>query len=290
MKLTAHTWSSAPSRARVSCSAGMVRRRLPRVRGDVAHLYPDPPDDGVRVVGPAFGGVVTSGDLSSWYARRVDRRVLADRRTGPPHRTAALGGDRVVTTEVIGGVRQLGGEVAGVGAQARPSGHLARQRRERPVEQVASAGTYVVVAGHQIRGHHNPGLRPGGQVRPSRPLPLVVERHTLLACPVHLDVGGVHVDRRGGHRQRGPFGRRHHAQGSGEQPCVARLHPGQLLGSKPFRHAGRGGSNRQPVQPSTARSTDPPSKPSSHSLNDSRSAGATRARSHTPLACPPRRR
>jgi len=64
------------------------------------------------------------------------------------------------------------------------------------VLQLGSAGSDVVVAGHQLHRQRQLGLRPARQVHPRGPDAGVAPADAVRGPAVDLDVGGVQVDRR----------------------------------------------------------------------------------------------
>jgi hypothetical protein len=116
MKLTAHLVQSVVQREGELIGRDGAPSPGPRVGGDVFGVDADPAHDGVRVVGPAGRCVVNGGDLRCGHVLGVDPRILRNGGVGPPQRGVALGGDRVVATQLVCRVGEVGGEVAGVGA------------------------------------------------------------------------------------------------------------------------------------------------------------------------------
>ena len=55
--------------------------------------------------------------LRAVHVDRVDPLAFGYRRVAPPHRGVPFGRDRVVAAGLVGGVGEIGGEVAGIGAQ-----------------------------------------------------------------------------------------------------------------------------------------------------------------------------
>jgi len=80
-------------------------------------------------------------------------------------------------------------------------------------------------------------------MRPIRPLPLVVVHGVLFLGPVHLDVGGVPVDR-GRRQQLGPSPRRHQPEYPGVDHADAVLDTGQMCCGETLRQL-RGGRRRR---------------------------------------------
>lgn len=117
----------------------------PWVGRDRLGVDPDPPDEGVGVVEPTCGGVVSRGDLGTWHALGVDPVLGGDARVGPPHRGVAFRGDREVTPLFDGGVGEVASEVPGVGPHlGDPAGF--EQRDPNLVGIAASARRSIVAA------------------------------------------------------------------------------------------------------------------------------------------------
>jgi len=151
---------------------------------------------------------------------------------------------------------QGGIEVAGVGPDPGPAADLRRHRGEGPRQQPTGVRSDVGVAGDQVRGQRQFGLRPAGQVDPAGPDPCVVPPDSLLGLAVDLDVAGVQVDRcrRVTQHQRRPDLRRDRPQPAGVELRQGGLDPGQLRRSEPAGEPGGGPArrHRRLCQPRTA--------------------------------------
>jgi hypothetical protein len=109
-----------------------------------------------------------------------------------------------------------------------------------------NALSLVQVQRHRLLGHRRPQpLDLGPRTRQRRLL------GRLPRTTRHLDVGGVHVDRRIRRDENGTSSRWHQRQRDSQQPGRRRLQPSQLLGPEPLRQTrrGRGRHRRHSRQP-----------------------------------------
>ncbi len=205
----------------------------PRVGADLLGGDLHAAHNAVAALGPAGGGVVAGRDLPAGHVPGVGPRVFTDPGQRPPYGRVALGRDREVAAALDRGVRQGLVEVPGVGPHPRPAADLRWQHRQRPGQQLRGVGADVVVAGKQVHGQWQLGLRPARQVHPPALHARVVPPDPVLVAAVDLDVGGVAVDRRVAQHQRAPDRGWHQAQPAlvdlGE-PC---LDPGQRRRGEP---------------------------------------------------------
>jgi len=209
----------------------------PGVGRDRLGLDPDPAHDRVGVFWPTGRGVVNRGDLRAGHALRVDPLGLTDGGVGAPHRGVAFGRDREITPLLDRGLGEVGGEVAGIGADPQPVGlrgcsaHLFGDPGQPTAQHRRGAGPDVVVAGQQIRGGGHARFGPGRQVWTTGSLSGVVVGHALLARPVDLHVGGVQVDGDPA-AQPGPAVNWEELDGASDQVGGRGLDPGHLLGTE----------------------------------------------------------
>ena len=197
--------------------------------------------------GQSAGCIRRDRDLRAIHLDRVPPGVAGDPGQRPPHASDPLGADRERHVLLGGGAGQLPGEVPGIGAQRdlpprrdRPLTDRPGQRGQRPAQQARHVRAGVLIAGQQVSGQRDLGLRPRGHVRAARPLPLVVIGDPAFPAAVHLHVGGVDVDRHRPFGQLGrPLGRQQadHPRGGRRQPG---LRPPPVLPGEPAGDPGRG--------------------------------------------------
>jgi hypothetical protein len=160
-----------------------------------------------------------------------------------------FGRDREIAAVVHRGVGQLGGGVAGVGADPQPispggsGADRLGQRGQRPPEQVRGPGADVVVAGQQVGRHRQAGFRPVRQVRAAAALTGVVVGHALFAGAVDLHVRGVQVDRGPSGQLQPPLAGQHPVVPAGQRGDRG-LHTAEPVVGEPAGQPGRGRRRR----------------------------------------------